>query len=79
MVAVSGRIFCVYSDFQVAESTFPYRAIGCGDRYAVGALDALQHDKKMSLRHKVLTALKSAERHSAGVAGPFVIKTMKIP
>jgi ATP-dependent protease HslVU (ClpYQ) peptidase subunit len=70
LVGYQGRLFEVHSDFQVAEAADGLGACGCGESYALGALDATPDLKP---KRRVLNALAIAERRSAGVAGPFKV------
>jgi ATP-dependent protease HslVU (ClpYQ) peptidase subunit len=71
LVGVRGRLFTVHEDYQVAEAADGYAAVGCGDELALGALFATAN-LRMPPERRVETALKAAERFSAGVRGPFV-------
>lgn len=68
-----GRLFRIDSDYQVGESADGYDAVGCGDAYAKGSLYTTRESAiafpKVRLKH----ALEAAERHSAGVRGPFTV------
>ena len=70
VVAVGSRLFTVHSDYQVAEHADAYAAVGCGAAVALGALAATP---KQPPKARLRTALRAAERHSAGVRGPFRI------
>lgn len=72
LVGHAGRLFCVYSDYQVAENADGFDACGCGETYALGALHTTQYFNDMSPRQKLQSALECAEYFSAGVVGPFV-------
>jgi ATP-dependent protease HslVU (ClpYQ) peptidase subunit len=71
LVGIKGRLFTVHEDYQVAEAADGYAAVGCGDELALGALFATA-GTRMPPERRVETALKAAERFSAGVRGPFV-------
>jgi len=72
LVGYRGRLFLIDSDYQVGEFADGYGAVGCGDDIAQGALFATVG---MEPKKRILTALRAAERFSAGVRGPFhVIK-----
>jgi hypothetical protein len=71
LVGFSGRLFCVGSDFQVAEHTEGYDAIGCGYAYALGSFFTTSGQDTKSAR--VLMALEAAAKFSAYVQGPFNI------
>jgi len=66
------KLYTVENDFQIGKMIKPYIAVGCGDKYALGALYILEGIKK-SPKDKVLLALRAAEDRSAGVRGPFHI------
>lgn len=66
------RLFKIYSDFQVSEEEGEYIACGCGEHYALGALDAI--DRSLPIEDKILTALKIGEYRTAGVRSPFIIE-----
>lgn len=72
LVGTRGRLFTVDGDFQVGESADGYDAVGCGGEIALGALYATR-DMELFAEDRVLAALRAAEHHSAGVAGPFVL------
>jgi hypothetical protein len=72
LVGVAGRLFRVDGDFQVGEPLDGYDAVGCGEDFALGALHATA-GAGMPAGMRVLTALKAAERHCAGVRGPFTL------
>lgn len=67
LVGVSGRLFIIDSDYQVAEPALGYAAVGCGADIALGALYATDGQP---VRRRMKTALDAAERFSAGVQGP---------
>lgn len=70
LVGVRGRVFEIGGDFQVGESFSAYAAIGCGDAYALGALEA---SAVTDPEGRVLQALAVAEKFSGGVRAPFVV------
>jgi hypothetical protein len=69
LVGVHGRLFEVNSDYQVGEPADPYAAVGCGFELCLGALHATA--RIVSPKRRLMMALEAAERHSAGVRGPF--------
>ena len=73
LVGYVGRLFRIESDYQVAESVSGYDACGCGQSYAIGALAVTQ---TMSPDERVHLALHAAERHCAGVRGPFNVEVI---
>lgn len=70
LVGVHGQLYAIYDDFQIGRSGHKYDAVGCGDSYALGSLHSTAGQEPVS---RVRCALKAAERHSAGVSGPFTI------
>lgn len=70
LLGVRGRLFYIGSDYQVGESADGYDAVGCGSEPARGSLFATAGAKPET---RILTALKAAQRFSAGVRGPFHI------
>ncbi|MYV56521.1 hypothetical protein [Streptomyces sp. SID3212] len=70
LVGVVGRLFVVHADYQVGESADGYMAVGCGDDLALGALHATAA-LDMKPKARLTAALAAAERHSAGVTGPY--------
>jgi hypothetical protein len=69
LVGVTGRLFVVDSDYQIGEPADGYAACGCGEDVALGALAATAGIDDPEER--VRLALAAAERHNAGVRGPF--------
>ncbi len=72
LVAIQGRIFTLYSDYQVTEYMDPFGSIGCGREYALGVLH-VNYDKVESSKKLVKQALEAAEHFSIGVQKPFTI------
>lgn len=72
IVGFRGRLFVVWSDFQVAETLRPYVAVGCGLEWAEGVLFTLKKSK-ISPEEKVKIALEAAVEHSGWVRPPFTI------
>lgn len=73
LVGFRGRLFQIGSDYQVGECSSGYDACGCGCDVVNGALFAtigMEPQKRMEI------ALQAAERHSAGVRGPFVVESI---
>ena len=73
LVGFEGRLFQIFSDYQVAEPTMPYEACGCGEQYARGAMYVLEA-MKLSTERKIRSALEAVTHFSAGVQAPFHIK-----
>lgn len=73
LVGLRGRIFILWGDYSHIEPSWGYAAIGCGGGYAEGSMYATREDHGLDPRRRVQIALEAAERHSAGVRGPFTI------
>lgn len=69
LAGVAGHLFRIEDDYQVGEARDGFAAAGCGDQAALGALYATS---AMASRDRLETAMRAAERLSAGVRGPFV-------
>lgn len=73
LLGYRGELYQVESDFQVGRPVEPYAAIGCGEEYALGALDVLLAKGVKDPRAAIKTAIGVAAYRSAGVAGPTVV------
>lgn len=73
LVGYAGRLFCIDSDYQVAENLLPYAATGSGEDIALGALFA---NGDLKPEERIRQALEAAEQFNAGVRRPFVIKQL---
>lgn len=71
LVGFKGRLFEIQGDYQVAEVSEEYNAVGCGENYAKGSLYSNRHIKDPVER--INDALKAAEHFSSGVRSPFTI------
>ncbi|MFI1798833.1 hypothetical protein ACH427_16000 [Streptomyces sp. NPDC020379] len=76
LVGVHGRLFAVYDDYQIAEPADGYAAVGCGGRFALGALHATA-GMGLKPRRRLALALTAAGHHSAGVSAPFSYVTAR--
>lgn len=72
LIGYRSRLYCFQSDFAVSERAEGYDAVGCGQAFALGAMHASDLDGKA----RVMVGLRAAECFSAGVAGPFVVKSI---
>ncbi len=70
LVGVSGRLFHVGGDYQVAEYASGFAAIGSGEDFALGSLHSTAGQPP---RQRILTALMAAERFAWAVRRPFLI------
>ena len=75
LVGVRGVLYTVYEDYQVGRAADGFAAVGSGEEPALGALFATQ-DIGLGPRRRVRIALAAAERFSAGVRAPFVVKSL---
>lgn len=75
LLGFNSKLYRVESDFQVGRRVDPFDACGCAQDYALSAM-ALLADRHIGPEVKVRTALEIAERFSAGVKGPFVIRKL---
>lgn len=73
IVGARGRIFVIHGDFQVGEPLDGFGAVGCGRDIALGSLYTTEG---LAPETRLLTALKAAERFSAGVRAPFVVRSL---
>ena len=73
LVGYAGRLFRIESDYQVGEALDGFDAIGCGGEIALGAMFATA---ARSPQERIETALRAAERFSAGVRAPFHYETV---
>lgn len=72
LVGMENRVFEVYQDFGVGELVHGYGSVGCGSPIAMGNLAATE-SLNIKPKRRITMALEAAERHSAGVRGPFTI------
>jgi hypothetical protein len=78
LIGYKGKLYSVESDFQVAKSSKPYCAAGCGEDYALGAMYQL-HEREFGVLHgnsaetKIIKTLETAAEFSGGVCDPFNI------
>lgn len=74
IVAYKGELYTIYDDYQVEIAAEDYTAVGCGDKYALGALKSIESLSCIYSPEEVIQiALHAAECFSAGVAGPYNI------
>lgn len=73
LVGYKDRLFNVEADYQVGEGEKGYDALGCGERFALGALDAMSQE--WDAEQKIKKALEIATYRSGGVRPPFIIES----
>lgn len=71
LVGFKGRLFRIQGDYSVLEDSAGFDAVGCGDNYALGALEAM--DPASDPKVRIKNTLAIAEKRSAGVRAPFHI------
>ena len=76
LVGYHGRLFTIYSDFQVAEQIGDYAAVGCGEELALGSLFSTE-GMRSSPEERIRTALSAAEEYCLGVRSPFNFLALK--
>jgi ATP-dependent protease HslVU (ClpYQ) peptidase subunit len=74
IVGYKGHLFTVYDDYQIAETSDDYCAVGCGEDIAKGAMFA---SRDVIPVERIKQALYAASHFSAGVRPPFLIVKQK--
>lgn len=74
LVGYKGKLYKVWSDFQVSEPTTQYGSCGSGEDLALGSLFATRHHWDCHFR--ILDALKAAETFNVTVGGPFAVEVL---
>lgn len=70
LFGVRGRLYVMQPDYAVYRNDRTYQAIGSGEQYALGALEALK-SSRMSAQSKLEVALGAATSFSPSVGGEF--------
>ncbi|MFA5024137.1 MAG: hypothetical protein WC523_04235 [Patescibacteria group bacterium] len=73
IVGYKGRIYQIASDYQVEIPIDDFTACGCGAQICLGSMCSTQGQEP---EKRIQTALAAAERFSAGVRKPFIIKSL---
>lgn len=79
LVGYNGNLYQIECDFQVAQINSDFDACGCGEEYAMGAMEVIESNLELKIQNpenKIIQALRVAEKFSAGVAGPFNIQKL---
>jgi ATP-dependent protease HslVU (ClpYQ) peptidase subunit len=80
LIGYQGVVWEMDSQFALTQPADAFAAIGCGNAFALGAMYGLRHAPEpyeaMDPEYMIEAALEAAERFSAGVRGPFVIKAV---
>lgn len=72
LVGYRGNLYLIESDFQVGKVNKPFDSVGCGESYALGAMEVILSEKTTA-QEKIFKALDVAQKFSAGVREPFNI------
>ncbi len=80
LLGYRNNIYKIESDFQIGRGAACYEAVGCGAKYAKGALHCLTSFKAgkspADPESIVRQALAAAVTHSAGVCEPFLVERL---
>lgn len=76
LLGVDENLFTIESDFQVSKSKHCYSAVGCGARYALGALAAMEDSVTDTPRSKITKAINTSMKFSNGVGGDIKILSL---
>ena len=68
LVGYKGRLYCIESDYQVAESAEGFDACGSGTDFALGAMQALE---QLPPRERIRKSLEISARFCGSVLAPF--------
>ncbi len=74
LVGYKGSLYTINSDFQVAEMADGFDSVGCGSKFALGAMSALSG---LRASQRIKKSLEIAAYFSAGVCPPFYIRHIK--
>lgn len=75
MVGYKSNLYTIHSDYQVALCKDGFDSVGCGEKFALGALHALGDDKK-SIPERLERAMDIVVKLSGGVRPPYVLEEM---
>lgn len=73
LAGLHGRLYLFEESCGVLRTVKGYAALGCGSKYALGAISALSRGIRPSPELMIETALYAAAQHNAWVKGPFTI------
>lgn len=76
IVGFNKQLYIIQEDYQVGIPLDNFAAVGCGDQVCLGSMYSTVGQNPSN---RIITALEAAERHSAGVRGPFVMKDLPPP
>lgn len=75
LIGLHGRLFCLYSDYNLEECKHPYNAIGCAADIALGSMSTTA---RMGIApvERLRLALSASEYLNAHVQRPFVFEEL---
>ncbi len=76
LLGYKGNLYCISRDFQVGKSSKNFDVCGCGEDFALGALEATKNIK-MSPSIRIRKVLEITAEFSSAVAAPFNILELK--
>jgi hypothetical protein len=77
MIGIGGRLFTIYSDFQMEERHAGYSAVGSGSAYALGSLHTSELDNAAGPVRRIELALEAAQAGCSYVREPFIIEELR--
>lgn len=78
LLGYNNNLYHVQNDFQIAKVYRNFNACGCGENYALGALDIILNDNIITEPNDIIKkALMTVEKFSACVKSPFNIVSLK--
>lgn len=76
LVGYKGNLYRVERDLQVGQGFDDFDSIGCGRDYALGAIETLRKNTKLSPMKLIEESLNAATKFSGGVRPPFNIEVL---
>ena len=73
LVSVRGELFGIHSDLAVCEYSEDFAAMGAGEKYAIGAMNAQKINGMLIGDASLRVALSATERSCTSVKGPWSI------
>ncbi len=73
LMGYKGKLFTLYSNFEISEQTYGFASVGSGGDIALGSLYT---SKKMHIKKRIKLALESSEKFNITVRRPFIIKSI---
>jgi len=74
LVGYHNKLYTVYSDFQINIAADEFDSVGCGSKFALGAMAVLLNRRP---EKRIKKALEIAAFFSGGVCGPFFVDSLK--